>query len=33
MIDLTLANCRLLDGSVVDLHADGGRFVSGGEPR
>jgi cytosine/creatinine deaminase len=33
MIDLTLANARLMDGSLVDLHVDGGRFVSAGEPR
>src|SRR6266480_686449 len=33
MIDLTLANARLVDGALVDLHVDGGRFVSGGEPR
>src|SRR3954470_19889441 len=33
MIDLTLANARLVDGGLVDLHVDGGRFVSGGEPR
>jgi cytosine/creatinine deaminase len=33
MIDLTLANARLMDGALVDLHVDGGRFVSGGEPR
>ncbi|MDX6475743.1 MAG: cytosine/creatinine deaminase, partial [Gaiellaceae bacterium] len=33
MIDLTLENARLMDGSLVDLHIDGGRFVSAGEPR
>src|SRR3989440_6563142 len=33
MIDLTLANARLVDGALVELHVDGGRFVSGGEPR
>src|SRR3954451_22764796 len=33
MIDLTLKNARLMDGSTRDLHVDGGRFVSGGEPR
>src|SRR5437762_6183914 len=33
MIDLTLANARLVDGALDDLHVDGGRFVSGGEPR
>jgi hypothetical protein len=33
MIDVTLANARLMDGALVDLHIDGGRFVSNGEPR
>src|SRR5258707_5650844 len=33
MIDLKLAHARLLDGSLVDLHIDSGRFVAGGEPR
>jgi len=33
VIDLTLKNARLLDGTTRDLHVDGGRFVSGGEPR
>jgi cytosine/creatinine deaminase len=33
MIDLALTNARLVDGSLVDLHVDGGRFVSGGEAR
>src|SRR3954452_20477642 len=33
MIDLTLTNARTLDGALVDLFVDGGRFVSGGEPR
>src|SRR2546421_8254231 len=33
MIDLTLANARLVDGALVELHVDDGRFVSGGEPR
>src|SRR3954449_4161985 len=33
MIDLTLRNARLLDGTAGDLHIDGGRFVSSGEPR
>src|SRR3989440_10752817 len=33
MIDLTLKNARLMDGSTRDLHVDGGRFVSAGEPR
>src|SRR6059036_1513703 len=33
MIDLALRNARLMDGSLVDLHVDGGRFVPGGEPR
>jgi cytosine deaminase len=33
VIDLVLRNARLMDGSLVDLSIDGGRFVSGGEPR
>jgi cytosine deaminase len=33
VIDLALVNARLLDGSLTDLHVDGGRFVSKGEPR
>ena len=33
MIDLQLENARLMDGSLVDLHIDDGRFVSGGEAR
>ena len=30
MIDLKLEHARLMDGSLVDLHVDGGRFVSVG---
>jgi cytosine deaminase len=33
VIDLVLRNARLMDGTTRDLHMDGGRFVSGGEPR
>ena len=33
MIDLKLEHARLMDGSTCDLYIDGGRFVSGGEPR
>src|SRR5207253_8231337 len=33
VIDLLLRNARLQDGSLRDLAIDGGRFVSGGEPR
>ena len=33
MIELKLERARLLDGSLVDLYVDGGRFVSSGEPR
>jgi len=33
VIDRLLKNARLMDGALVDLHMDGGRFVSGGEPR
>src|SRR6201989_1344157 len=33
MIDVRLANCRLMDGTTRDLWIDGGRFASGGEPR
>src|SRR5258708_10812467 len=33
MIDLKLENARLIDGASRDLFVDGGRFVSGGEPR
>jgi cytosine deaminase len=33
MIDLTLANARLMDGTLVDLHVDGGGFVAAGEAR
>src|SRR5947199_8993442 len=33
VIDLTLATARTIDGAAVDLHVDGGRFVSGGESR
>src|SRR6266550_3932051 len=33
MIDLKLQNARLMDGTARDLYIDGGRFVSGGEPR
>jgi cytosine deaminase len=33
VIDLLLRNARLMDGSLVDLHVDGGRFVARGEPR
>ena len=33
MIDLTLTNARTLDGELVDLFVDGGRFVSRGESR
>jgi cytosine deaminase len=33
VIDLALKNAHLLDGTTRDLFVDGGRFVSGGEPR
>ncbi len=33
MIDLQLKNARLMDGSLADLHIDGGRFVAKGEPK
>jgi cytosine deaminase len=33
VIDLVLRNARLLDGTLTDLHVDGGRFVERGEPR
>jgi len=33
VIDLQLSNARLQNGELVDLHIDGGRFVSPGEPR
>jgi cytosine deaminase len=33
VIDLLLRNARLSSGVLVDLAIDGGRFVSGGEPR
>jgi cytosine deaminase len=33
MIDLRLTNARLMDGSLTDLHVDGGRFVDTGEAR
>jgi cytosine deaminase len=33
VIDLVLRNARLMDGAIRNLSIDGGRFVSGGEPR